>query len=37
MLIRFIAACRAWIKRHIVDEDPYDDESHASTRYKDAP
>lgn len=31
------ARIRAWwpgfVKRHIVDDDPYDDESHAETRY----
>ena len=28
-------AFRAWVKRNIVDDDPYDDESHAATRYVD--
>lgn len=37
ILDRIRNAVRAWVKRHIVDADPYDDESHAATRYKDAP
>jgi hypothetical protein len=32
------ARLKAWwpgfVKRHIVDDDPYDDESHAKTRYE---
>jgi hypothetical protein len=28
---------RAWWKRHIADMDPWDDESHAETRYVEKP